>query len=150
MDILRGIEVRDGAGQFQYSRVRPRGKAELLHGRIEQCLGVGFECAVFLDMPCFHLPVCINPFVVLKTLKLDIPCCDNPLPDVVRFLTHGSVRQLFIRHRRHLDMDIYPVEQRAGNLVPVTVDLSMGAGALMTAIAEIPARTGVHGCQEHE
>ena len=48
------------------------------------------------------------------------------------------------------DVHVDAVEEGAGELFLVVVDLGAGAGAFVSGVAEIAARAGVHGGDEHE
>ena len=48
-----------------------------------------------------------------------------------------------VLNSRNFDMDVDPVQQRAGKAGTIAVDFARGAGAAMGRIAAIAARTGV-------
>jgi hypothetical protein len=50
----------------------------------------------------------------------------------------------------NFDVEIDAVEQRSGNPLAITVDLRRSAAAFAFQVAEVTARTWIHGGDEHE
>jgi hypothetical protein len=61
------------------------------------------------------------------------------LPDGLRRLGIGLLHQIVIGHRRHLDMDVNAVQERAGNFGTIAVNLLIGAAAGVFGVCVIPA-----------
>ncbi len=59
------FQIGDGARHFQNAVVGARGEALLLHGALQQALGVGAEFAVGANLPGVHLRVGVDFFAVL-------------------------------------------------------------------------------------
>src|SRR5207248_4379158 len=67
----------------------------------------------------------------------------------------GGFFQAFARHitilnRRHFNVEIDPIEQRAGDPLPITLDLARTTTAFAFQVAEITARTRIHRRHQHE
>ena len=52
--------------------------------------------------------------------------------------------------RRYFDVQIDPIEQRAGNAPAITLHLHRSAAAFAFQIAKISARAGIHRRHQHE
>ena len=61
-DVLGALKVRDGAGHFEDSVVHACGQSLLLHGALQQPLGVGVQLAMSADLARGHLRVGVNLF----------------------------------------------------------------------------------------
>lgn len=61
----------------------------------------------------------------------------------------AAVGQVAVFDRRHFDMDVDPVHQRAGDARAVAVDVTGGAGAGVCRVAQIAAGAGVKGRDQH-
>ena len=70
--------------------------------------------------------------------------CPVNLPGSTFFQELGPSRvaQLFIFYARHLDMDVDPVEQRAGSVILIFGDHSHRTGARFDGIAMVAAGQG--------
>ena len=59
------------------------------------------------------------------------------------------VRELIVRHARHLDVNVEAVEQRTGDALLVPGDVGIGAGAHMLVVALPAARAGIISKRTH-
>ena len=59
-EVLGAFKVGDGAGHFEDAVVGAGGEALLLHGALEQALGVGAQLAVGADLAGGHLRVGVD------------------------------------------------------------------------------------------
>ncbi len=64
-EVLGAFEIGDGAGDFEDAIVGAGGEALLLHGALEQPLGVGAELAVGANLARGHLRVGVDFFAWL-------------------------------------------------------------------------------------
>ena len=93
----------------------------------------------------FQFLIVQHPVLLAGAPQLDAVGAYNPEPHL------GAGFPPFILQRlqaaggevRHLDVYVDPVQQRAGNLVPVTPDLSGSAAAAAVAVVKISAWAGV-------
>jgi len=82
-------------------------------------------------------------FGPLEPLPLDITGPFHPLPSRRGAFPFAPVRQLAVFHRRDLDVDVDPVQQRPGDAGAVALDHYGGAGALVLGITAVAAMAGV-------
>jgi hypothetical protein len=61
-EVLGELKIRDGAGHFEDAVVYACGQALLLHGALQQPLGVGVQLATGADLARGHLRVGIDSF----------------------------------------------------------------------------------------
>ena len=75
----------------------------------------------------------------------------SPASRIARLVVPGVPRrQLAERHRRHLDVDVDPVQQRAADLAPCTARSAAACNGTPPRVAAIAARAGVQGRDQHE
>ena len=86
----------------------------------------------------------------MKTLPLDLPGRDDARPELGGALPGLRRRQVPERHRRHLDLDVDPVQERPGNPGAIGADLVGGAGAGPFDVPQETAGAGIHGRHQHE
>ena len=132
----------DGPGHFQNPRVGPCAHAQPVHAVLEQVMPGRVNLAPLLDLPRFHLRIGKN-FGIAESFGLDFPRAINPLADCLAFLTASLIAQLAVAHRRDLDVEINPIQQRAGDAGTVEVHLPRGAPAIVHGIAQVAAGAGL-------
>ena len=143
------FQVGDGPGDLEDPVVGPGGEAQALHGHLQQALGLGGRGAVLLDESGRHVGVGVDAGF-METPRLDLPGRYDPGPQLDGALARFRGRQVPERHRRHLDLDVDPVQERPGDPGTVGVDLVGGAGAGPFGVAQEAAGAGVHGRHQHE
>ncbi len=148
-DIFGAFHVGDGAGHLEDSVVGARAQAQSAHCVLEQALAFGRKVAVLAKLSGTHLRIGID-FLTLIPFKLPAAGADNPLADHIGPLGVGSVTQVAILHRGHVDVDIDAVKQRAGNLRDVPLDLQRSAVAFARRIIKESAGARVHRRGQHK
>jgi len=165
-DVLLGGEVGDGTGDLEDAVVGASAETLLLHGTLEQALGVGGEFAKSPDLLGVHLRVGedglrrgagsgFGPGRVAAGREgeagmLQRAGGQDAGTDLGRPLGGGASAQLFILHGRDFDVDVDAVEQRARDFRDVALDHGRGTHAVAGFVVEVAAGAGVHGCGEHE
>src|SRR5262249_2860407 len=105
--------------------------------------------AILADQPGRHLSV-TEDILSIEALKLNSSRPHNALANCRAGFGRNVARQLSELHRRHVDVDVYAVEQRAGYLRDVALDLDRAAFAVPRRIVEVTAGTRVHRGGKHE
>src|SRR5439155_19402954 len=62
----------------------------------------------------------------------------------------GGTSQVAELNRRHVDMDVYAIEQRPGDAADVALNLQWSTATLARGIVPETAGTGIHRSGEHE
>ena len=73
----------------------------------------------------------------------------HPRADLSRGFSFLLLLQILIAHRRHIDADIYAIQQRLGQLAKIPSHVLLGAFTAVP-IGIITAGTGIHGRHQHE
>src|SRR5690348_362298 len=111
-DGFSAVEVGDGAGDFQDAIVGARGKPQASHGALEQAVAIGREAAVFPDLSWAHLRVAID-LLAFEALQLPLAGAHDTLTNLLRAFAARTLPQLAVLHRRHVNVDVDAIEQRA-------------------------------------
>ncbi len=85
-----------------------------------------------------------------KSFLLDLPGIDDFFPDGRGILFRDVVEDLFDLLARNLQNHVDPVQQRAGNLALIALDVQQGTAAWLLRILVISADARIHRCDEHE
>ena len=151
LDVALAVEVGDGAGHAQDLVVArgPRGPAPSSRScsrfwpssssaqNLRSWRLVMRPLSRWLSVPKRCRCTCARPAAPARaSLALDVPSAVG--------------RQLPERHRRHLDVDVDAVEQRAADPAHVALDLRRRAVAGVPRVAEVAARARVHRRDQHE
>lgn len=123
VDRLSRVEVSDGAGDLEDAVVCAGAKIEIGHGGAQNLLGFGFHATDPVEVLAAHAGVAVGTGFLFIAILLDFTGADDPLADGGGGLSFAEFRELLIGDRRHFDMDIDTVEQRAGYLTAVTRNL---------------------------
>lgn len=121
-ELIGSRQIGDGAGDFQELVVGAGGDVELLHGLMEQRVRLGGHGAGRADLAVAQLRVGQQAggfeAPALPTTGGQDPSFDRcgrvPLPDL---------RERGKRNRRHFDVQVDAIQQRAGDLTQVLLDL---------------------------
>lgn len=146
------LQIGNGAGDLEDPIVSAGGEVEIEHGALELLAGRGIEGTMLFDLAVKHAGIDARKSVRVGMEALDLVLAGggNALADGGGgFARRGGV-ELLDAEGRCFDMEIDPVEKRAGNAGAVATDLIGMATTGMTRIAEVAARTGIHGCDEHK
>src|SRR5690242_14050129 len=145
-----GIEVGDGAGDFEDAVMGTGGEAEAGDGVFEELFAFGRDGAVLANEPGSHLRVGVGLFFGGEALALLFTGGDDAGANGGGIFAGGWRAKLLVFHGGDFDVDINAVEKRAGNFGDVALDHGRSAVTFARGIAEIAARAGVHGGSEHE
>jgi len=74
-------------------------------------------------------------------LKLPLARRGDARADRLGWLARRGTGQVFLRHVRHLDLQVDAIEQRPGDSVPVAKHLVRRAAAAAVGVAQVAART---------
>ena len=106
--------------------------------------------AVVSNLLGFHVGVGVDFRVVCKPLVLRLACHLHAFLDILRRLPGCLIGEFGIFYRWHFNLDVNPIQQRAGDARDIALDLVLCAFAVSARVAEETARAGVHGGDEHE
>jgi hypothetical protein len=132
------LQVGHGAGNPQDPIIRPGGQADARDCVLHLFLRLGIELAETAQCARRHLGIAVEA-EALEPFALYTARGENALADHGRFFRLLILRQLFVLNRRHLDMQIDPVQQRPRNPRQVSLNQRRRARAVMQYIPEIAA-----------
>src|SRR5438067_13886800 len=95
-----------------------------------------------------RVAVCLG--IVSETRLLSFARGRNAFPNRARRLLRTFARHLAIFDRWHLNVEIDPVQQRAGDALTITLHLARAAAAFALQIAEVTTWTRIHCRHQHE
>jgi len=148
-DFFRAGEVGDGAGNLEDAVVSPGGEAELLHGLLQQVAEGGVNHAMSADLGVGHAGVGGDAGAGKPCLLAGAGGVGAGADGRGR-LSGQRRTQLRDRERRRIDVDVDTIQERAADAGAIALNLRGRAAALVSGVAEIAARTGVHGRDQHE
>ena len=148
-DLLRAVEVGDGAGHAQDAVVAAGGEAHAVEGAAHQRLSFPAQAAEAAQLLAVHAGVG-HGAVVPEALSLDGAGGVDALFDLRRALGRGLAAQLVILQRRDLHNQVDPVQQRAGDTAVVAAHLLRRAAAAARGVPVPAALAGVHRAHQHE
>src|SRR5690242_7250072 len=105
---------------------------------------------MFFQLTCSHARVTVDGGLVLKTLLLKFSRANDAFANGSGTFLGSFAGNVAIFDGRHLDVQIDPMKQRAGNALTVTLHLQRAAPAFALKIAEVAAGTWVHCSHQHE
>src|SRR2546430_2350707 len=150
LELGRAAQVRDRPRDLENPVVRPRREREPGDRGTEQRVGALRHAAERPDVACRHVRVRIDPGPAGESLPLHHTRAIHPLPHRRARLAPALIRERAVLHRRHLEVDVDPVEQRTRDAGEIALDAERPADAIVLGIAEVAAGTGIHGRGEHE
>src|SRR5262249_23574819 len=85
----------------------------------------------------------------LKTLELDVTSLIDALANRLRRFPGVATGEILITYRRHFDLNVDAVEERAGDSRAIALDLQRRADAFFLRVGKKAARARVHRCDQH-
>ena len=149
-DVGAGLEVGDGAGDFEDAIVGPRGHVHALHGVFQLFQAGGIGLGVFVEQRRGHLGVAVDARLVLEAALLQGTGCDDALADGGAGFARCFARHLVKIDGLDLDLQVDAVEQRARNLAHIMRALVLVADTLLLGVPVVPAWARIHARHEHE
>ena len=131
-DAVAALHVGNRPGDFQNALIGPRRQLELCICLSEQILRIGVRTAILLDLPRVHLRIAQDT-AVLKAGVLTSSGRIYARADHARRFSGRAVAQLGIADFRHLNLNIDPIQQRAGNLCAVSLHLCRRTATMLCA-----------------
>lgn len=119
-------------------------QALLLHGALQHVFALTGELAVGADLAGTHLRVGEDTLGG-KAVELNFPRAQHSFANLRRALRSVAGAKLAIVHRRHVDVNVDAIEQRAGNLGDIALDDRRGALTFAGAVVEVSARLRLAG-----
>jgi len=144
------VEVGYGAGDFEDAIVGARGKAEAGDGVFEKFLALCRNGAVLANETRRHLRVSVSFLFGRETSGLAITRGDDAGTDGGGIFAGRRSAEFLVFDGGNFDVDVDAVEKRAGNFCDVALDDGRSAVTLAGGVAEVAARTGIHGGGKHE
>ena len=112
-DLFMAGQVGDGPRQLENPRVAARGKTETAGDLLEQQLTGTVQSAEETDVATLHLGVGMQAETGQAT-PLNLAGLVDPRANFGAALQRDGCRQILVWHPWHLDVQIDPVQQRAG------------------------------------
>jgi hypothetical protein len=150
-----GFEVGDGAGDLEDAVVGAGAEALLLHGALEEALGVGGQLAEGADLLGGHLGVSKDGSTWGAGRAFG---ADGGFEEAACWISRAArtrarisvepselapPRSSLVLHGGDFDVDVDAVEQRAADLGDVTLDHRRGAHAFAGLVIEVAAGSRV-------
>src|SRR5262249_31329528 len=148
LDFFGAGEIGDGAADFEDPAVGAGAQAQFVDRGFEQSLGIVIHGTIALDISGAHLGVGMD-VSFLKTLELDVTSLIDTLANHLRGFPSIATGEILIAYRRHFDLNIDSVEERAGDARAIALDLQRRADAFFLRVGKKAAGARVHGCDEH-
>src|SRR3954463_13994821 len=105
---------------------------------------------MLLDLARAHSSVAIYFRIGVKTALLFLARGLDPLTNRDGIFFGARARNVAVFDGGDFDMEIDPIEERAGDALAIPLDLGRPAAAFAFQIAEVSAGTWIHRCDEHE
>src|SRR3989338_962275 len=109
------LEVRDGPGDLQYLIICPCRYAEFQYCEFQDLAGLFIHDGVSLQFPGFKVRVEVYSLILITLLLYGAGPFNAP-GYLLRRLAAAPRGQVFEIQPRHLNMYVYPVEERARDL----------------------------------
>ena len=149
LDFFGAGEVGDGAADFEDPAVGAGAQAQFVDRGFEQSFRVIIHGAITLDVSRAHLGVGVD-VSFLEPLQLNRPRVIDPLADELRRFAGVAAGEILIADRRHFDLNVDAVEERAGDTGAIALDLQRRADAFLLRVGEKAAGTRVHCGDQHD
>src|SRR5690606_25177781 len=147
-DVLAGDrvasgEIGDRARDLQHARVGARREPQTLDRALEKALARGVEATVPVEVAARELRVAREvAAAVARTLPLARG--DHALAHLARAFDGTRARELAVGDRRHLDLHVEAIEQRAGDARSIALHGARRTRAGVRRVAGVAARARVH------
>jgi hypothetical protein len=129
-DLLIFFEIGDGPGDFQDSGIGPGAHTQFVDGHLQKPLGVLVDDAMLPDLLVGHARIA-ERILGMETIFLPAPGGIDPALDGSRRFAAVFSPEFPVSYGRHLNVNIDPVQQGAGNFRLILADLLGGAPAGM-------------------
>ncbi|NIJ78574.1 hypothetical protein FHT08_003708 [Xanthomonas campestris] len=137
------VEIGNGAGHAQDAMHRARGQLQVFDGAFQQHLITALQATVVIGLSLIQL--CIG---CTGTRELPVACGDYARTHADAVFADFTAAQGLRGQSRYFDMQIDPVQQRAGDAAAIAADAVAAAAATPAAIAGPSARAWVHGSNQ--
>ena len=97
-----------------------------------------------------HLSIAVNALEILEASFLDLTRFNHPLTYLFTWFSSLHRTELGEGNVLKFDLQVDAVEQRTGDFIHITLNLTGRADAMVRGVAIIPTRAGVHGGDQHE
>jgi hypothetical protein len=142
LDLVAILEVGHGAGDAQDPVIGAGGEPDAGDGILHLFLGFGIQFAEAAQSARRHLRIAVDA-ERLEALALQVARSKDALANRGGFFRPFVLGQLFVFHRGHLDVQIDPIEQRAGHARQVPLNQRRCAGAIVQHITKVSALAGM-------
>ena len=149
LDFFGAGEIGDGAADFEHPAVGAGAQTQFIDRGFEQSLRVVIHGAITLDISRAHLGVGVD-VSFLKPLQLNRPRIIDALANHLRGFSGVAAGEVLIADRRHFDLNVDAIEERAGDARAIALDLQRRADAFFLRIGEKTAGARVHGRDQHD
>jgi hypothetical protein len=144
-DFITVRQIGNRPRDLQDAMERPRRELQLLHRRPHERLTGRVEFAEDAHVGWRHVRVAYYSAVVRgESRVLTLSRGLHSRAHHRRRLAHTLAGELFIRHARHLDVDINAIQQRPADALLVARDHRRGTSTFLGGVTVIAARTGIH------
>jgi hypothetical protein len=123
-DAIGAFEVGDGTGDFEDAILGAGAEVVFGHGGLEHGERRFVQRAVGLEFARAHTRIAGDSGSVLEPLLLDVARGDDPFANRGGRFAVALAGDVLEFHGRHFDVQIDPVEQRAGDAVQIIRDLA--------------------------
>jgi hypothetical protein len=148
LDIFGAGKIGDGAADFKDAAVGAGAQAQFVDGGFKKFLRVLIHGAIALDIARAHLRVGVDgPF--LKPSKLDVARVIDALANRFRGFAGIAAGKILVAYRRHFDLNVDPIEERARYARAVALDLQRRADAFLLWIGKKTAGARIHCSNQH-
>jgi hypothetical protein len=121
-DLFIFFEIGDGPGHFQYSRIGPGGQPQFIDGHFQKPLGVLVDDAMLPDLLVGHARIA-ERILGRESIFLPAPGGIDPALDGSRRFAAVLPFEVPVSYGRHLNVNIDPVQQGAGDFRLILADL---------------------------
>lgn len=136
-------KIGDRARHLENAVIRARRQSETCDRLLQYHCAAGIRGAVAVHLPARQRKVRFSLALELARARIRnaaANCCGS--------LTLYFVRELFLRHGWHLDLEVDSVEQRSGNPAAVTRHVVRRATAAAIGVPQVAAWARIHRCHQ--